>query len=493
MRAAILAAAIATAAGPSTAATLTYYGGPVIENAKVYIVWWGPASRLSPLITDGTMADFFAGITNSSYVDWLNEYDTDIPVQSGSRAGTAGTNQHIGRGNLAGVYELQEVPPGNVTDGQVQSTLLAAIDRGELPPDDPNTIYGIFFPSTMHVDNSCQRGGFSGYHFTTGGAVNGVAYMVFPDCAFPLFDDFGTVASHELAESITDRAPTPGDVPDYPQAWNDSQAFEIADICDRAPLTSAVTPLGTFPVEAIWDEVGGACAVKHAFAQEYTFSLDPNVVDLRAGQTVSIAVDTATVNGAAQSLALSVTAPPGVSGTFDQASIASGGSATLTLTASADGSLARDSQVIVAAQGTTGSAPQRHTASILLQPPEFSLFVGPAKTRLESGGSTTIPIAITALHGDPGSIELSIAGLPAQVTGTFSPIAGGASTLTLKGHGAASVIDARFVVTAKSANATHAAAGLYTVVPSPGGCSTSGGGLFLLVAALAALVARRHR
>ncbi|MCA1828990.1 MAG: hypothetical protein LC689_18865, partial [Myxococcales bacterium] len=289
-----LAAAIATAAGPSAAATLSYYGGPVIENAKVYVVWWGPASRISPLVTNGSMADFFSGLLNSSYVDWLNEYDTALAAQGGTRAGTTGTNQHIGRGNFAGVFELDDVPPGDVSDAQVQSALLDAIARGELPPDDPNTIYGIFFPAAMHVDNSCQRGGFEAYHYATGGVVNGGAYMVFADCAFPLFDDFSTAASHELAESITDRVPTPGDVPDYPQAWNDSQAFEIADICDRAPLSIATTPLGVFPVESLWDEVGGACAVRHAFAQDYNVGLDPNVVDLRAGQSVSIAVRTAT-------------------------------------------------------------------------------------------------------------------------------------------------------------------------------------------------------
>jgi hypothetical protein len=483
--------AIATAAAPSIAGPLVYFGGPVIENAKVYVVWWGPASQLSPFVTNGDMAAFFSGIVNSPYVDFLNEYDTDISVQGGSRTGAAGTNQHIGRGNFAGVYELLDVPPGNVTDATVQSTLLAAITRGDLPAADANAIYGIFFPAAMHVDNSCQRGGFEGYHFATGGSADGVEYMVFPDCGFTLLEDFTGVTSHELGESITDRAPTPGDIPDYPQAWNDSKAFEIADVCDNVPLASAVTPVATFIVEPLWDNASNGCSVTHAFAQDYNLELDPNVVDLRAGQTVSIAVHTATVNGGPQPLALSVSAPAGITGSFDQGTVTSGGTATLTLTASPAVPFARDSQVIVTALGTNGAGPQHHTASLLLQPAEFTLVVGKAHADLPSGGSTTVPITVTTLHGDPGAIDLSISGLPRQVTGTFSTIAAGASTLTLKASGAAAVTNATFVVTAKGATATHSGTGLYTVVPS-GGCATSGDGFVLLLAALATLAARRH-
>ena len=49
MKTAVLATLIATAAGPSAAA-VSYFGGPVIENAKVYAVWWGPGVRLSPMV-----------------------------------------------------------------------------------------------------------------------------------------------------------------------------------------------------------------------------------------------------------------------------------------------------------------------------------------------------------------------------------------------------------------------------------------------------------
>src|SRR4051812_32561295 len=83
----------------ATTRTMQYFGGPVISNPKVYVVFWGNPANISSLLTatTGGLADFYAGVTNSNYLDWLNEYDTNITTQSGSHAGTAGTGQHIGR------------------------------------------------------------------------------------------------------------------------------------------------------------------------------------------------------------------------------------------------------------------------------------------------------------------------------------------------------------------------------------------------------------
>src|ERR1700694_556890 len=105
--------------------TMQYFGGPVIPNVKIYVVWWGDPSRLNPAITAarGGIADFYAGVTNSNYMDWLNEYNTNINAQGGSHAGLPGTNQRIGRGNYAGTIALTNVPSGNVTDAQIQQTL----------------------------------------------------------------------------------------------------------------------------------------------------------------------------------------------------------------------------------------------------------------------------------------------------------------------------------------------------------------------------------
>src|SRR5437764_15191232 len=62
------------AAAPDAAAKphLTYYGGPVISNVKVYKVQYGSGTYQSFITGTGasSMAGFYTGVTNSAYFDW---------------------------------------------------------------------------------------------------------------------------------------------------------------------------------------------------------------------------------------------------------------------------------------------------------------------------------------------------------------------------------------------------------------------------------------
>ena len=128
--------------------------GAVIPNAKVYVVWWGNPANLNPAITaaHGGIADFYAGVLNSNFIDWLNEYNTNINAQAGSHLNQPGTDQRIGRGNYAGTLTLSNIPSGNVTDAQIQATLDQAFAAGTLPPPDENTIYAIYFPNNVSIN-----------------------------------------------------------------------------------------------------------------------------------------------------------------------------------------------------------------------------------------------------------------------------------------------------------------------------------------------------
>lgn len=350
----------------ATTQTMLYFGGPVIANPKIYVVWWGNAANINPALTAtrGGIADFYAGVTNSRYLDWMNEYDTNITTQSGSHVGTPGTGQHIGRGNLVGIRTLTPVPAGNVTDSQIQATLDQAFGNGTLPQPDANTIYALHFPRsvTITLDGSRSCSAFGGYHFATAETTRHNAYyIVIPDCG-NTFRSFTIVNSHELAEATTDAQPTPGSNPDFPQAWNNATGSETGDLC-QGSSGSVATALGTFTVQGIWDEASHGCPVFRANASDYNVSFATPSATLAAGGQITATVRTATVQGAAQSLALSVTAPPGVTATISPTRVTSGATATLTVSASSAVSAA---QVIVSATGTTGSAAQTHTASLLL-------------------------------------------------------------------------------------------------------------------------------
>ena len=98
---------------------LTYYGGPVLSNVRVVMVLYGSGTYLAQvaLTTTPNMATFYAGVTNSAYMDWLNEYNTASPVQ------------HIGRGTY---YGMVQITPSAGNNG---STIDDANIQVELVPD----------------------------------------------------------------------------------------------------------------------------------------------------------------------------------------------------------------------------------------------------------------------------------------------------------------------------------------------------------------------
>lgn len=248
-------------AQPSASSNLLYYGGPVIEHAKVYAVFWGDSV---PSETQQNIGPFFSNMLDSTYMDWLSEYDTNGTAVDGRQ----GTKQHIGRGSYGGAFTITPANTStDLSDAQVQAELEAQIAAGKLPPSDANTLYMTYFPAGVNItiegQKSCQA--FCAYHegFNSKRGAP-IYYGVMPvcggfGCGFGnAFDNMTIVSSHEAVEAITDPFPTPGDKPAYPQAWNTSDGQEIADLCQSNSGT--VTGHGlTSKVSGEWDNKTSAC------------------------------------------------------------------------------------------------------------------------------------------------------------------------------------------------------------------------------------------
>ncbi len=101
-RGALLLAAAVTIALPLAESTaeaqpLVYYGGGVISNVQIVQVAWTPevsADRKDKL------SDFYKTILGTTYLDWLQEYDT---IGLLGVDGLPGSDQHIGRGRSSGL------------------------------------------------------------------------------------------------------------------------------------------------------------------------------------------------------------------------------------------------------------------------------------------------------------------------------------------------------------------------------------------------------
>jgi hypothetical protein len=104
-------------------AHLTYFGGPIISNAHVVVVFWGPS--VNTAVTAG-IGQFFTDITSSNYYDLLSEYSTAGITSSGGDS----SNQSLVRGQFDGANTITpsvSCPGGTctITDSQIQTELAA--------------------------------------------------------------------------------------------------------------------------------------------------------------------------------------------------------------------------------------------------------------------------------------------------------------------------------------------------------------------------------
>jgi hypothetical protein len=239
----------------ATLSKLVYYGGPVVSNVKVVTVWWGGASNVQYTTQ---LEKFYGAVTNSSWFNVLNEYTT--------------STQTIGTGSWVSSFSDNFAPTGVLTDAQIQSRLVNLISNGSLPASDSNTYYSIHFAPGISISSnggSCVAGGFCAYHGTINNAGKYIYYGVVPDqsggCSTGCgsnsvpFNNLCSVASHELAEMVTD--PGVGLATTYspPLAWYDATNGEIGDICNAQQGTTVGSDGITYVIQKIFSNKANAC------------------------------------------------------------------------------------------------------------------------------------------------------------------------------------------------------------------------------------------
>lgn len=206
---------------------LTYYGGPVISNVKVVVVFWTDGVDST---TKDRIAGFYQAVNDSNYFDWLQEYDT--------------SSQHIGRGSyVSSVTITPSTSSSSLTDDQISAELDAQINAGNLPAPDADTLYMTYFPAGYSIDlqgaqscsyfcayhNSFSHGGQPTFYgvmpdFTTGGCAQGCGANADP------FDNLTSASTHEMIEAVTDADVGGNNIAWYDQ--DDSGQGEIGDICN---------------------------------------------------------------------------------------------------------------------------------------------------------------------------------------------------------------------------------------------------------------------
>ena len=245
-----------------TTCKLSYNGGPVISNVKVVIVYWGAGVDAS---LQAFAPGFFQAILSSTYMDWLQEYNTP--------AGT-GTGQTICRGSYVNAVTITPSSSSKtVADADIGPELAAQMAAGKVPVPSldatghSNTLYFLYFAPGVTITqggaSSCVQ--FCGYHGD--GAYQGKSfpYAVIPDlgggCANGCGggtknENFGVVSSHELIEAITDTGVGDNDIAWYQQGSGACNG-EIGDICAAASGDTAV--VNGYKVQLEWSNKQKKC------------------------------------------------------------------------------------------------------------------------------------------------------------------------------------------------------------------------------------------
>lgn len=224
--------------------TVTYHGGPVIQKVQTQAVFYGADwnTNATEKTVQAKVNSFTKDIAASGYIDQLSIYN--VTKSTPGYAGTAYTITHGGGDN--GVV-LAKTPSKSsyLTEKTILADLQSAITSGQAANPDPNRLYVIYVEQGVKIkagDGSTSVNSWLGYHDGFAGKdKSGKAIQIhYAIIAYPGgpngtassqgfksdTDDLTVVASHEIAEAVTDP-----DVGINKLGWyDDNKNGEIGDI-----------------------------------------------------------------------------------------------------------------------------------------------------------------------------------------------------------------------------------------------------------------------
>jgi hypothetical protein len=231
---------------------LTYHGGPVQTNPKMYVVFWGSSWNTSTGDPKGVatqLKNFLSIIGGSRWLNSVTQY-------------TQSDGQHVGNqtGSFVGSYvDTTSSPPSRPSQSQLAAEAVkAAAHYGDYSA---NAAYLVALPHGIVPSGFGTQ--YCAYHSSTTAAGHTIAWTndpYFPDagasCGAGSVNNPGTldgvtiVGGHEQAETETDPFPNSG--------WLDSSGAENGDKCAWVSLENNPNA-GGYPTQPLWSNANNGC------------------------------------------------------------------------------------------------------------------------------------------------------------------------------------------------------------------------------------------
>lgn len=158
-------------------------------------------------------------------------------------------------------------------------------------------------------------------------------------------------------------------------------------------------------------------------AQSFTLTPSETSVTVIDDEQTNFTIAAATVSGSTGAIALTATAPQGITVSFAPASIAPGQSTTVTVTAAANAPVGSGT---IAVTGTSGASQQTVKVGLTVEPtPTLGVSATPAVLSVTQGAQAGTVVTVATGGTFNGAVTLAASGLPAGVTAVWS-----ATTLT---------------------------------------------------------------
>ncbi len=269
--------------------------------------------------------------------------------------------------------------------------------------------------------------------------------------------------------------------------------------------TSSSTPVGTSTLtitgtSGSLTQSTGVTLVVAAPPPPPSFSLSAttSTQSVLSGGTASYALSVGALNGFTSTVGFTVSGlPTGATASFVPSTVTGSGSTTLNVTTTSGTTPLGTSTLTIT--GTSGSLTQSTSVTLAVVSslsPGFSVTPTTTTDTVAIGSTASYPLTIAAVNGFSGAVALSVSGLPAGTTASFSPstvTGSGATTLSVVTGGATPGGTSTLTITGTSGSLTQSTSVTLAVTNTAGiGIQFVGQGTALASTAVAGVVSQSH-